>query len=151
MGNAPLPHNKRNCFPPYSDHYLKTDETICLKAHAIAQGTSPVNLLSLCCTFIALGCEGSEEADSCDYKTSGYQRLGIAFDDLDPSLSLLCQVGDDVIRHSKICGGCKIRLQDPIVHGNCPIQPRIQSVLGVRTFYVERTEYTIQSRSLMEP
>ena len=22
MGKAPLPHNKRNCFPPYPDHYL---------------------------------------------------------------------------------------------------------------------------------
>ena len=22
MGKAPLPHNKRNCNPPYSDHYL---------------------------------------------------------------------------------------------------------------------------------
>ena len=23
MGKAPLPHNKRNCYPPYPDHYLK--------------------------------------------------------------------------------------------------------------------------------
>ena len=22
MGKAPLPHNKRNCYPPYPDHYL---------------------------------------------------------------------------------------------------------------------------------
>ena len=24
MGKAPLPHNKRNCYPPYPDHYLIT-------------------------------------------------------------------------------------------------------------------------------
>ena len=23
MGKAPLPHNKRNCYPPYPDHYLR--------------------------------------------------------------------------------------------------------------------------------
>ena len=23
MGKAPFPHNKRNCYPPYPDHYLK--------------------------------------------------------------------------------------------------------------------------------
>ena len=40
--------------------------------------------------------------------TSDNQRLGSAFDDLDPRLSLLCQVGDDVIRPCKICGGCQI-------------------------------------------
>ena len=22
VGKAPLPHNKRNCYPPYPDHYL---------------------------------------------------------------------------------------------------------------------------------
>ena len=22
MGKAPLPHNKRKCYPPYPDHYL---------------------------------------------------------------------------------------------------------------------------------
>ena len=36
--------------------------------------------------------------------------MGSAFDDLDPRLSLLCQVGDDVIRPCKICGGCQIRI-----------------------------------------
>ena len=22
MGKAPMPHNKRNCYPPYPDHYF---------------------------------------------------------------------------------------------------------------------------------
>ena len=39
-----------------------------------------------------------------------FERLGSAFDELDPRLSLLCQVGDDVIRPCKICGGCQIRV-----------------------------------------
>ena len=34
--------------------------------------------------------------------TSNNQRLGSAFDDLDPRLALLCQVGDVVIRPCKI-------------------------------------------------
>ena len=25
MGKAPLPHNKRNCYPPYPDHYLRAE------------------------------------------------------------------------------------------------------------------------------
>ena len=37
--------------------------------------------------------------------TSDNQRLGSAFDDLNSRLSLLCQVGDDVICPCKICGG----------------------------------------------
>ena len=38
--------------------------------------------------------------------------IGNAFDDLelDPRLSPLCQVGDDVIRSCISCGGCKIRV-----------------------------------------
>ena len=32
----------------------------------------------------------------------------------DPRLSLLCQVGDDVIRPCKVCGGCQIRVQRSI-------------------------------------
>ena len=40
--------------------------------------------------------------------TSNNQRLGSAFDDLNFRFSLLCQVGDDVIRPCKICGGCQI-------------------------------------------
>ena len=41
-------------------------------------------------------------------KTSDNQRLGCVFDVT--RLSLLCQVGDDVIRPCKICGGCQIRV-----------------------------------------
>ena len=41
-------------------------------------------------------------------KTSNNQRLGSVLDDLDPKLSLLCQVGDDVICACKICEGCQI-------------------------------------------
>ena len=26
MGKAPLPHNKRNCYPPYPDHYVTTSD-----------------------------------------------------------------------------------------------------------------------------
>ena len=37
------------------------------------------------------------------------QRLGSAFDDLDPRLSLFCQVGDDVICPCKICWRYQIR------------------------------------------
>ena len=36
--------------------------------------------------------------------------LGSAFDDLDPRFSLLCQVGDDVIRLCKIYKGCQIHV-----------------------------------------
>ena len=75
------------------------------------------------------------------HKTSNNQRLGSAFDDLDPRLSLLCQVGD-VIRPCKICGGCQIRVPRSF-HSliDCPIQSRLQSVLGVLSFYVERNNY----------
>ena len=41
--------------------------------------------------------------------TRNNRRLGSAFDDLDPKLSLRCQVGDDVVRLCKICRGCQIR------------------------------------------
>ena len=64
-----------------------------------------------------------------------------AFDDLNPRLSLLCQVvGDDVIRPCKICRGCQIRvsISGPFIQSTCPIQSRVQSVSGVRSFYVER-------------
>ena len=40
--------------------------------------------------------------------TSNNQKLGIAFNVT--RLSLLCQVGDDVVRPCKICGGCQIRV-----------------------------------------
>ena len=57
----------------------------------------------------------SAKNNSCSHKTKIYnkmiditsnnQRLGSAFYDLDPRLPLLCQVGGDVIRPCKICGG----------------------------------------------
>ena len=47
-------------------------------------------------------------------KVSHNQRLGSAFNDLEPRLSLLCQVGDDVIRPCKICGGCQISVPTSI-------------------------------------
>ena len=61
------------------------------------------------------------------------------FDGLDPKLSFLCQAGDDVIRPCKNCGGCQIRVPRSI-HSfiqHCPIQSRLQSALGVHSFYVK--------------
>ena len=71
--------------------------------------------------------------------TCNNQRLGSVFHNLDPRLSLLCRVGDDVIRPLKICGGCQIRFPRSIIHCNqlCLMQCRLQSVLGVLSFYVE--------------
>ena len=40
--------------------------------------------------------------------TTNNQRLGSVVDDLDPRLSPLWQVGDDVIRPCKICGGYQL-------------------------------------------
>ena len=49
------------------------------------------------------------------YYTSSNQRLGSVFDELDPRLSLLC----DVIRPCKIiCGNASCASQDPYTHGN---------------------------------
>ena len=47
--------------------------------------------------------------------------------------SLLCQVGDDVIRPCKICGGYQIRVPRSIHSFRCSmaIQSRLQFVLGV--------------------
>ena len=67
--------------------------------------------------------------------TSNNQRLWsvYVFDDLDPRLSPLCQVGDDVICPCNICGGCQIRLPRSIHSSiDCPIQSRLQSVLSQR-------------------
>ena len=38
--------------------------------------------------------------------------------------------------HAKSSGDAWYASQDPFIH--CPIQSRLQSVLGVRSFYVER-------------
>ena len=65
------------------------------------------------------------------------------FDDLDPSVgSLLCQFGDDVICPSKnlSTGGARYTSQYPFIHAinfGSPIQSQLQSVKGVRSFYVE--------------
>ena len=75
------------------------------------------------------------------YKTTNNQRLGRAFGDLDSRIFLLCQVGDDVTCPCKICWGMpRYTSQVPFIHGNqrCPIQSRLQSALGVRSFYVKR-------------
>ena len=53
----------------------------------------------------------------------------VPFHWLDPRLSLLCQVGDDLIRPCKICRGCQIRVPRSIdSFVVCPIQSRLQSV-----------------------
>ena len=69
--------------------------------------------------------------------TSDNQRT--AFDDLDPGLSLFCQVGGEVIRPplQNLRGMPGTR---PKIHSfvDCPIQFRLQTQLGVRSFYVER-------------
>ena len=65
------------------------------------------------------------------------------FDDLDPSVgSLLCQFGDDVICSCKnlSTGGARYTSQYPFIHAvnfGSPIQSQLQSVKGVRSFYVE--------------
>ena len=67
---------------------------------------------------------------------SNNQRLGSAFDDLNPRLSLLCHV---VCPCKKICGGrqmCVPRSIHP--RQRCPTQSRLESALGVRSSYVER-------------
>ena len=69
-------------------------------------------------------------------KTSDNQRLGSAFDDLDPRLSLLC----DVVRlplQKKYAGDATCVSQDPSIQC-CPIQSQLKSALGVRSSYVER-------------
>ena len=78
--------------------------------------------------------------------TRNNQRLGSAFDDVDPRLSFLCQVGDDVTRPWKICRGCQINS-----FVDRPIQSRLQSVLGDRSFYVERNRVTKVKRLLKLP
>ena len=43
---------------------------------------------------------------------------------------------------AKSAGDARHASQDPFIHGNqrCPIQSRLQSVLGVRSFYVESND-----------
>ena len=53
-----------------------------------------------------------------------------------------CQVGDDVIRTCKICGGCEI--QRPKIHSfnqRCPTAHTISNPIGVRSaFFLNRTQ-----------
>ena len=39
MGKAPLPHNKRICYPPYPDHYLN-NERVC-EQHFVSKCPTP--------------------------------------------------------------------------------------------------------------
>ena len=58
--------------------------------------------------------------------TSNNQRLGSAFNDLNSRVSLLYQVGDDVIPPCKSAGDARYVPQDPFIHAcnqPCPIQP----------------------------
>ena len=98
-------------------------------------------LLGSCCSIVATLLQRHFEECSVIKLVINSQRLGSAFDDLDPRLSLLCQVGDDVIRPCKICGGFQIRAPRSIHSINVsPIQSRLQSALGMRSFYVEHNE-----------
>ena len=73
--------------------------------------------------------------------TGNNQRLGSAFDDLNPRLSLLC----DVIRPAKKSAeDARYMSQGPSLHSHnrcCPIQSWIQSILGVHFSYVKRKKY----------
>ena len=57
------------------------------------------------------------------FKTSNNKRLGIPLVDLYLRLSLLCQVGDDVICLCKICGDARFMSQDPSIHSNNQCRP----------------------------
>ena len=74
-------------------------------------------------------------------KTSNNQRLGRVFHDLDPRLSLLCQVGDDVIRPCKICGGCQIRVPRPNSFTESTLSHTISTPISIRiAFLLRRTQ-----------
>ena len=77
--------------------------------------------------------------------TNDNQKLGSAFDDLDSRLSLLCKLVMMSSAPAKSAGDARNAYQDPFIHGNqcCAIQSRLQSVLGVRSFYVERNNNRI--------
>ena len=70
-------------------------------------------------------------------KTSNYQRLGSAFDVT--RLSLLTKLVMMSSAPAKCAWDARYASQDPFIHGNqrCPIQSRLQSVLGARFFYVD--------------
>ena len=61
------------------------------------------------------------------------------FDNLDPRLSLLCDV---ICPCKKICGGCQMCVPRSIhPWQRCPIQSRLKSVLGVHSSYIERNNH----------
>ena len=70
------------------------------------------------------------------------QRLGSAFDDLDPRLSLLCHVGGDAIHPCKICGGCQIRVPRSI---HSYMQSTLSHIISIpicirSAFFLRRTK-----------
>ena len=73
--------------------------------------------------------------------TNNNQRLGSTFDDLDARLSLLCQVGDDVICPCKIHGGMRVPISVHSLDQCCPIQSQLQSLLGVCSYYVNMLSF----------
>ena len=69
------------------------------------------------------------------------QRLRIAFKDLDPRLILsFAKLVMMSSAPAKSAWNARCTSQDPCIQF-CPIQSRFQSVLGVRSFYVERNNY----------
>ena len=72
------------------------------------------------------------------YETFNNQRLGSTFDDLNPRLSLLCQVSYDVICPCKICGGCQIH-----------VLRSIHSCTGLTLSHIISTSVCIRSAFLL--
>ena len=52
MGKAPLPHNKRNCYPPYPDHYLKTSIWESRKSDIVSKSLVLVKNLEISSSFL---------------------------------------------------------------------------------------------------
>ena len=76
--------------------------------------------------------------------TSNNQKLGSAFNDLDPKLVMMS------FTPAKSAGDARYTSQELFIHSliDCPIQSRLQSVLGVRSLYVERNKASLpHSRS----
>ena len=104
----------------------------------------PYNNCTIIIIIIIIGGREIFQKSIITLTTSNNQRLGSAFDDLDPRLSLLYQVGDDVIHPCKICGmpdtHPKIHsLIDRLSHTS-----RLQSILGACSFYVKRNNKCCQ-------
>ena len=52
MGKAPLPLNKRNCYPPYPDHYLKTSIWGSRKSDIVSKSLVLVKNLDISSSFL---------------------------------------------------------------------------------------------------